>query len=173
MNLEDFLDILRIIGVIVLIFGGFYLFVQGITRFAFVRFLAFVLIGGVYGWDAWDTYYYEEQMLKSAEVVPARVTNMKKTQRRRGTSLTIYLAYTSPVDGTAQTDYANIRTFKAYEEIAIGDIVDLRVSIEDPSVTLLERYYPPGRSQFYTLMVVSIFFIGGGIISIPAGNLND
>ena len=160
-------DTLRRIVIFVLIFGGFFAYLDAMFKNTFLQILTVLLIGSVCGWLV-QTFYYEEQMLKSVEIVPAKVTDMKQIRKKRGTRLTIYLIYESPFDGTIQTDDAHIRSIKAYEEIAVGDIVNLMVSIEDPSVTLLERQYPPSRVQFYTFIILSVFFIGTGVDEIWA-----
>lgn len=163
MNLTFFWDMLRGFGLLVLIFGGFFAFLHAMLKSAFLTNLTGLLIGLLCGWLA-QNMYYQEQMLKSAEIVPATVTDMKKTRKSRSTKLTIYLTYGSPVDGTLQSADANIPTFKAYEEIAIGDIMDLRVSIEDPSITCLEQYYPPNRPLLYTIIILGIFFISTSVM---------
>lgn len=161
--------ILNAIALSVLVLSSIYVFLRAVEESVFLQVVLLLVLVMGSGWYAWDAYY-EEQMLKSAEIVPATVTDMRIGRGRRGGhSYGIYLAYTSPFDGTQQTDYAKLPSVKAYEETAIGDIVSLRVSIEDPSVTLLERDYPPSRIPFYFYAFASVFFISVGVVVIFIG----
>ena len=166
MNLEFFGDTLRGIGLLVVICGGFYLILLGLEKSVFVQILGCLLAGIMCGSVVWDTHY-EIQMLKSTQTIPATITDMRITRGRRSSrGYRIDLVYTSPFDGTQQTDDAKLSK-KDYEQAAIGDTVNLMVSVEDPSVTLLEHHYPPSRPLLDVFaFLLSVFFIGIGILGI-------
>ncbi len=166
--LEQIFGPLRGIVLLIMMFGGVYLFNLAMPKSSFLLGFFFILIGLGTLWVAYQINDEARVLDRSAETVTATITDMKIVRARCGYSYRIYLAYTSPVDGTPQTERSTLSK-QLYETTEIGDTVELMIATEDPSIVLQTRHYPPSRTPFYGMAFMSVFFVGVGLLSMFLG----
>lgn len=167
--LEQIFFLFRGIVLLMIMFGGVYLFNVAMRKSTFLQGLFFVLMEIAAGWVAYQNDYEARMLERSAETATATITDMTIARKRRGYSYRIDLAYTSPFDGTPQTDRSTLSK-QVYETTKIGDTVELMIATEDPSVVLQTRHYPPSRTPFYSMAFMCIFFIGVGVLLVSLGS---
>lgn len=111
----------------------------------------FILLGFGLVWVGVWLHYENSLLRESAESVPAVITRMKvQKNRRQGDRYDIYLEYRFPAQGVRYTDRHGVSR-DTYQEVQIGDTMNLMVATANPTVTILEKHYPP---RYYPPLIV-------------------
>ena len=136
-----------------------------VSKNRWIQSTVFLLMGVLLIWMAAERTYKNHLLRESAENIRAIITRKTITRKRRGHSYNVYLEYRLPSDGTVHTDH---KTFSrsTYQQINIGDTINLMVATEDPSVTILEQSYPPSRYPSFLLVMLIIFLFSIGILNL-------
>lgn len=143
-------------------------FVSALLHSRWVVNIIFLLMGSLLVWSAVEISRGGRILRRSAETVPAIITDKDiYSQRRRMDAHNLYLEYRLPSSEKTYTRKTRVSR-STYEQVRVGGTINLMVATEDPSIVELEQNYPPSRYPSVILIGLGLFFF---VMSI--GNLYE
>ena len=138
-------------------------FVSALLHSRWVVNIIFLLMGSLLVWSAVEISRGGRILRRSAETVPAIITDKDiYRQRRRRAAHNIYLEYRLPSSEKTYTRKTRVSS-STYQQVRVGDTINLMVATENPSIVELEQNYPPSRSISFILIGLSLAFFGMSI----------